>query len=84
METRDEIIRLGIFIMAQLFIIFMALAILTTLHLHRVIGPLARLTREIDEMATKGIYSKLSVRKNDAIKKFIEALNHYLEKHHNK
>jgi len=84
METKTEIVRLGIFIMIQLFVIFLVLAILTTLHLHRVIGPLARLTKEIDEMASNGNYTKLTVRKNDAIKKFIESLNRYMEKTRNK
>lgn len=79
-ETRAEIFRFGIFIMAQLFVIFAALAVTTTIHLHRFVGPLARLTREITAMAKGSNYKILTVRKNDAMRSFVETLNTILSK----
>ncbi|MDI6756618.1 MAG: hypothetical protein QME32_01195 [Endomicrobiia bacterium] len=80
LETRGEILRFGIFIMVQLFVIFTALAAATTIHLHRFVGPLARLTKELKNMSETGDYKSLIVRKSDALHTFIEKLNGILSK----
>lgn len=48
---------------------------------HRLVGPMKRLQRNLDEMAKKGDgRSRLIVRKNDYIKPLIESVNRLLDK----
>lgn len=48
---------------------------------HRLVGPLKRLQRNLDEMASSGNFNKrLGVRKYDYIKPLVESINRVLDK----
>lgn len=80
METRNNIIWFGVSIMVQLFIILLVLAILIIIYLHRLVGPVKRLQRELKEMNETGKYHQLEMRKKDELKSFISEVNNLIAK----
>jgi methyl-accepting chemotaxis protein len=61
--------------------IFLLILIWGLIFSHRLVGPMKRLQRNLDEMTKKGDgRSRLIVRKNDYIKPLIESVNRLLDK----
>ena len=61
--------------------IFLLILIWGIIFSHRLVGPMKRLQRNLDEMTKKGdSRSRLVVRKNDYIKPLIESVNRLLDK----
>lgn len=61
--------------------IFLLILIWGLIFSHRLVGPMKRLQRNLDEMTKKGDgKSRLIVRKNDYIKPLIESVNRLLDK----
>ncbi len=61
--------------------IFLLILIWGLIFSHRLVGPMKRLQRNLDEMTKKGDgRSRLIVRKNDYIKPLIESVNKLLDK----
>lgn len=80
METRTEILHFGVSLMIQLFIILFVIGILIVVHLHRFVGPLKRLRKELDAMAETDQYHLLALRKNDTLREFVNSINRIISK----
>ncbi len=79
-DTKAEIMRFGILLMAQLFVIFLLITVLIVIHLHRFVGPLGRLSKEMEQMVDSNNYHLLTLRKKDTLKSLVESINKLIEK----
>ncbi|OGS27446.1 MAG: hypothetical protein A2297_04300 [Elusimicrobia bacterium RIFOXYB2_FULL_48_7] len=74
------ILGLGITVMIEMLLIIFVIGYITVVHSHRIVGPLSRLTRELDEMSLTGKYHHLKLRKKDLMAGLIERINLLVDK----
>lgn len=76
---RNEIIKTLVLIMIEVVITLGILAIYNIIYLHRFVGPINRLIREIEEMVKTKEYHTLQVRKDDELLPLISKFNLIIE-----
>jgi len=77
-ESLDQLYLIGFL---SFLLAMAALMFLQTLFFHKIVGPLFRIERELNEMLEKDTFDKtITIRPNDMIHSFVATLNKVLEK----
>ena len=63
----------------NIFLISFAAIAITLFTSHRIVGPLYRIEKDIDEMASGNLSKKFSLRKSDEIKSLADSLNNMIQ-----
>lgn len=78
--SRGYIFRYGLIFMLEFFIFVLIVAAGNIIYLHRLVGPLPRMRREIEEMLKTGEIHLLRIRRKDELAELVAAFNRLLEK----
>lgn len=78
--VNTRIILIMLFVLFLIFCIFIALGILTYITIHRILGPIPRLEKELRRMLETGEIHSLFVRREDILKNIIDMINELLIK----
>ncbi|OGS23290.1 MAG: hypothetical protein A2252_09405 [Elusimicrobia bacterium RIFOXYA2_FULL_39_19] len=74
------ILGLGITIMVEMLVVVCIVGFAIAVHSQRIVGPIPRITREIDSMLKTGNYHHVQIRKKDYIFGLTEKINGLVDK----
>ena len=71
---------LGLLIGAEMLVVILVVGFINVLLTHRLVGPLIRITRELNEMSQKDDYHHLRIRKRDEIHSVVAEINKIIDR----
>jgi len=70
---------LGILIMAEMLLIIVIFGIINIVYTHRLVGPVGRISRELEEMVEKNEYHHIKIRKKDELQGLVASINKLID-----
>jgi len=71
---------LGLLIGVEMLVIILIVGFVNVLFTHRLVGPLMRVSKELDDMSQKGEYHHLKIRKKDDIHSIVSEINKVIDR----
>ena len=71
---------LGLLIGVEMLAIILVVGFINVLLTHRLVGPLGRITRELNEMSQKDDYHHLRIRKRDEVHSIVSEINKIIDR----
>jgi len=70
---------LGILIMIEMLVIIIIVGVINIVYTHRLVGPISRISKELEEMSEKNEYHHIKIRKKDELQGLVSSINKVID-----